>query len=61
MNDYDKLYLGIFIFWVITTILSYSIDWTITNNGFTAMAMWLMFLILGLIGGRTLTLKEVKK
>ena len=61
MNDYDKLYIGILIFWGITTVLSYSINWTITNNGFTAMAMWLMFLILGLIGGRTLTLKEVRK
>lgn len=61
MNDYDKLYIGILIFWGISTVLSYSIDWTITNNGFTAMAMWLMFLILGLIGGRTLTLKEVRK
>lgn len=61
MNDYYKLYIGILIFWGITTVLSYTVDWTITNNGFTAMAMWLMFLILGLIGGRTLTLKEVRK
>ena len=61
MNDYYKLYIGILIFWGITTVLSYTVDWTITNNGFTAMAMWLMFLILGLIGGRTLTLKEVRR
>ena len=61
MNDYDKIYIGIFVLWVITIILSYCIDWSLTNNGFTSIAMWLMFLITGLSSGRILTLKEVKK
>ena len=61
MNDYDKIYIGIFVLWVITIILSYCIDWHLTNNGFTSIAMWLMFLITGLSSGRILTLKEVKK
>lgn len=61
MNDYDKIYIGIFVLWVITIILSYCIDWPLTNNGFTSIAMWLMFLITGLSSGRILTLKEVKK
>ena len=61
MNDYDKIYIGIFVLWLITIILSYCIDWPLTNNGFTSIAMWLMFLITGLSSGRILTLKEVKK
>jgi len=61
MNDYYKLYLGILIAWIINVILSYTVNWTIIRNGFTEIALWLMFLILGLIGGRTLTLKEVRK
>lgn len=61
MNDYYKLYLGILIAWIIITVLSYTVNWTISRNGFTEIALWLMFLILGLIGGRTLTLKEVRR
>lgn len=61
MKVYDKIYIGIFVLWVITIILSYCIDWPLTNNGFTSIAMWLMFLITGLSSGRILTLKEVKK
>ena len=61
MKVYDKIYIGIFVLWVITIILSYCIDWPLTNNGFTSIAMWLMFLITGLSSGRILTLKKVKK
>lgn len=61
MKIYDKIYIGIFVLWVITIILSYCIDWPLTRNGFTSIAMWLMFLITGLSSGRILTLKEVKK
>ncbi len=61
MKVYDKIYIGIFVLWVITIILSYCIDWHLTHNGFTSIAMWLMFLITGLSSGRILTLKEVKK
>lgn len=61
MKVYDKIYIGIFVLWVITIILSYCIDWPLTNNGFTSIAMWLMFLNLGLVGGRVLTEKEMMK
>lgn len=61
MNDYYKVYFGIFVCWLISIILSYTIDWPITRNGFTSISMWLMFLILGLHGGRLLTEKEMMK
>ncbi|WP_296882217.1 hypothetical protein [uncultured Methanobrevibacter sp.] len=61
MNDYYKVYFGILVCWLISIILSYTIDWPITRNGFTSVSMWLMFLILGLHVGRLLTEKEMMK
>ena len=61
MNDYYKVEGGIFVFCLICIILSYIINWPITRNGFTSISMWLMFLILGLHGGRLLTEKEMMK
>ena len=61
MTTYNKLYLIVLIFMIITIILSYLIDWNITRNSFTLMSMWGMFLLLGLIAGRELTRKEMRK
>lgn len=61
MNDYYKVEWGIFVFCLICIILSYIINWPITRNGFTSIAVWLMFLNLGLVGGRVLTEKEVRR
>ena len=58
MNTYGKMYILIFVIWAICIILSYFINWTISNNGFTAMATWFMFVLLGLVWGRELTLME---
>lgn len=61
MTTYNKLYLIVLIFMIITIILSYLIDWNITRNSFTLMSMWGMFLLLGLIAGQELTRKEMRK
>ena len=61
MTTYNKLYLIVLIFMIITIILSYLIDWNITRNSFTLMSMWRMFLLMGLIAGQELTRKEMRK
>lgn len=61
MTTYNKLYLIVLIFMIITIILSYLIDWNITRNSFTLMSMWGMFLLMGLIAGQELTRKEMRK
>lgn len=61
MTTYNKLYLIVLIFMIITITLSYLIDWNITRNSFTLMSMWGMFLLMGLIAGQELTRKEMRK
>lgn len=61
MNSFHKIYLIVFIFLIITIILSYFIDWTITRNWFNSMTVMCLFFMSGLIGGRMLTEKEMRE